>query len=61
MIRYSLTLTRKADKDEADIYKHITENAGKYMRTNFVKPLFSFVIFSVNNLLLADPQNGIHH
>jgi len=61
MISYSLTLTRKADKDEADIYKHITEKFGEIYADKFREPLFSFVIFSVNNLLLADPQNGIHH
>ena len=41
MIKYALTFTRKADKDEAAIYKYIAENFGEIyaekFRTSFIK------------------------
>jgi hypothetical protein len=61
MINYSLTFTGKADKDEADIYKYITEKSGGIYADKFLQALFSFVAFSVSNLLLADPQKMMHH
>ena len=42
MIRYSLTLTRKADKDEADIYKHIIEKFGEIYADKFRETFIQF-------------------
>ncbi len=35
MINYSLTFTGKADKNEADIYKYITEESGEIYAEKF--------------------------
>ncbi len=35
MMDYTLVFTRKADKDEADIYKYITEKFGEIYAENF--------------------------
>ena len=42
MISYSLALTRKADKDEADIYKHITEKFGEIYADKFRETFIQF-------------------
>ena len=42
MINYSLIFTRKADKDETDIYKYITEKFGKIYADKFRRRLIQF-------------------
>jgi hypothetical protein len=56
MIGYTLAFTGKADKDEADIFKYITEKLEKYMRKISGQTSFSCAIFSPNSLLLAGLQ-----
>jgi hypothetical protein len=56
MIDYTLAFTRKADKDEADIYKYITEKFGEIYAENFRANFIRFAIFSPNSLLLAGLQ-----
>jgi toxin ParE1/3/4 len=42
MINYSLTFTGKADKDEADIYKYITEKFGEIYADKFRATFIQF-------------------
>ena len=42
MINYSLTLTKKADKDEAEIYKYITEQFGEIYADRFRASFIQF-------------------
>lgn len=52
MINYTLSFTKIADKDEADIYKYITSKFREIYAEKFRVTLFSFAIFSPSSLLL---------
>ena len=53
MINFALTITTKADKDEAEIYKYISEEFGMIYADEFRKKLFNLF-----NLLLKQPFIG---
>jgi plasmid stabilization system protein ParE len=53
MIHFALTITTKADKDEAEIYKYISEEFGVIYADKFRKKPFNLF-----NLLLKQPYIG---
>ncbi len=49
MSENKITITKKADKDEADIYKHIFEKFGEKYQISFEKNFSIFLIYFPNN------------
>jgi plasmid stabilization system protein ParE len=55
MIKYSLIFTRKADEDEADIYKYITEQFGEIYADRFRVSFIQFCELPSKQLFIGRP------
>jgi plasmid stabilization system protein ParE len=58
MINYTLTFTRKADKDEADIYEYITDKFGEIYAEKFRVNFIQFCNFLTRQPFIGRPAKN---